>query len=178
MKILSKTTVASTKYLELCEIHYENKNGKPSKWYSVERSGNTKAVMVVATKGEKLILIKEYRVPIGGYEWSFPAGLIDAGEDLKTAAAREMKEETGFDIVEFEKISPFAYNSAGMTNEAIAIAYCNVVGEIDLSGNEESEVIEVFEMTKAEVRNLLLKKGEMFSAKAWIIMDNFANTGI
>jgi len=174
MKIISKKIVTHTKFLNLVEISYENMKGKLSSWYAAERTGDTKAVMVVGQKEDKLIVIKEYRIPIGGYEWSFPAGLIDAGEDLQTAATREMKEETGFDIVAFEKISPFAYNSAGMSNESIAIAYCSVSGEIDLSGNEASEEIEVFEMTKTEVRSLLNTEGEQFSAKAWIIMDNFA----
>jgi len=88
MKILQKTIIASSPYLNFVEIRFINKNNTESSWYSAERVGNRRAVIIVAYVGEKLVVTKEYRVPLGGFEWSFPAGLIDAGEDIEMAAHR------------------------------------------------------------------------------------------
>jgi ADP-ribose pyrophosphatase len=175
MKILQKTIIASSPYLNFVEIRFINKNNTESSWYSAERVGNRRAVIIVAYVGEKLVVTKEYRVPLGGFEWSFPAGLIDAGEDIEMAAHRELKEETGLNITEIEKISPFVYNTAGLSNESIAFIFAKAAGTIDYSGNEENENIEVFLMDKAQIKQLLNTPDIMISAKAWLIFEAFAN---
>jgi ADP-ribose pyrophosphatase len=174
MKILQKKIIASSPYLNFAETEYSDKNGKPSVWYSAERVGNRKAVIIVPMLGDKLVVTKEYRVPIGGFEWSFPAGLIDDGESIETAARRELKEETGLDILEIEKVSPFVYNSAGLTNESIAFVFVKASGEISYSGLEESENIEVFLMDKSEIKRLLNTPSIMISAKSWLIFERFS----
>jgi ADP-ribose pyrophosphatase len=176
MEIIEKKIIASSPYLNFVEIQFSNKNNKKSVWYSAERVGNRKAVIIVAYVGDKLVVIKEYRVPLGGFEWSFPAGLIDAGEDIETAARRELKEETGLDITEIEKISPFVYNTAGLSNESIAFIFVKAGGAVDYSGNEENENIEVFLMDKTQVKQLMNTPETMISAKAWLIFDRFANS--
>ena len=52
----------------------------------------------LAFKGDKFILVKEAQ-PICYGKWNFPAGYLDAGEDICTAAVREVKEETNVDVV-------------------------------------------------------------------------------
>ena len=90
------------------------------------------------TEDGHLVLTKEYHYPVNDYIWEFPAGLIDAGEDAKAAAIREMKEETGLDVVEIMDDLPGGYSSAGMTNERVAVVVCKVKGEIkNAEGKEE-----------------------------------------
>src|SRR5262249_59120265 len=53
------------------------------------------AVGVVAVDdGDTVVLVRQYRHPVGAFLWELPAGLIDvAGEPLPHAAARELAEE-------------------------------------------------------------------------------------
>lgn len=175
MKIINKKKLYETKFVNLIETEYVNMNNKPAKWVYAERTNNSKGAMIVATKDNKLVVIKEFRVPLEDYEWNFPAGLIDKNEDIKTAAKREFREETGLEITKINKISPFVFNTAGLSNESITIVYAEAEGEIDYSGNEASEDIEVFLMDKNDVRKLIETPNIKISAKAWIIMDFFAN---
>jgi 8-oxo-dGTP pyrophosphatase MutT (NUDIX family) len=53
--------------------------------------------LIVPADGERLHLVEQYRYPVGGRPWEFPAGSLDQGADAEpaTAAARELREETG-----------------------------------------------------------------------------------
>jgi len=55
-------------------------------------------VGAVVVRGEKALIIKRAHEPRKG-EWSLPGGLLELGESLQDAARREVKEETGLDIV-------------------------------------------------------------------------------
>lgn len=138
------------------------------------------AVVIVAYKktdeGLKLIVTKEFRVAIGGYEWGFPAGLINEGEDYETTAIRELKEETGLDVDKIIYGSEQIYNSAGMTDESVKMLFVTATGEISREHLEEGEDIHTFELTSMEVMNLMSTVGKKFGAKAWFVMDHFART--
>jgi len=63
---------------------------------------HTGAVAVVALRGdagaEEVLLIQQYRHPVGAFDWEVPAGLLDKpGEDPRDAAARELREEAELD---------------------------------------------------------------------------------
>lgn len=63
---------------------------------------HTGAVAALAVRGEagheEIVLIQQYRHPVGTFDWEIPAGLLDiAGEDPRDAAARELREETDLD---------------------------------------------------------------------------------
>ena len=55
------------------------------------------AVVIVATTGEEVIMVEQYRPAIGEHSLELPAGLVEDGESFTTAGARELREETGFD---------------------------------------------------------------------------------
>ncbi len=180
MKITNIKTIKATPFLEFNEIHFNDKNGKPAKWYSVSRVGGTNAVVIVAyvdtDEGRKIVVTKEFRVPIGDYEWGFPAGLIDEGESVEQTVARELKEETGLDVVEVLEVSPFVYNSAGLTDEAVSMAYVKADGVLSTDFLESSEDIETFLMGKDEVEDLLGSESKL-GAKSWIVLQNFVRRG-
>ncbi len=176
MKIIKEKNILKTPYLNIIETEYINTNNKKSKWFHAERTNNQKGVMIAATIKDKLVVIKEFRVPLKDYEWNFPAGLIDEGENIETAAKREFNEETGLEILKINKISPFVYNTAGLSNESISIVFVEATGNIDYSKNEASEDITVYLMSKNEVKKLLQNTNDKISAKAWLIFDNFVNS--
>jgi len=126
---------------------------------------------------DKLVMIREYRVPVGGYMYGFPAGLLDPGEDLAGAARRELHEETGLDIVTVYRHSPAIYSSAGITDEAITMVFAEVTGTPSIRHTQDSEDIEIFLMDRQQVRQLLQCSDIAFGARAWMAMDAYARMG-
>lgn len=183
MKIIKSTLIHGTPFVEFIQTVYENKIGNRSLWHWTRRTEDTKAVMIAAHsfngKGQAILAVtKEFRVPLEDYEWGFPSGLIDKFESPEETARREFYEETGLNITNFiGPVSPCVYNSPGITNEGIHIAFAYFNGEIDTSNNESSEDIHVYLMTMKEVRDLIEDKTKKIGAKAYLIMRNFAKYG-
>ena len=185
MKTIKDNVTTQSKYMEVHSTVYEDKEGKQKEWSWVGRPSNTKAVMIVPivigktedndyNGDNRICVIKEFRVPLNNYEWGFPAGLIDVeNESVESCISRELKEETGLDLDYIYEISPYTYNSAGITDESIAIAFVRAKGTLSRDNLESSEEIETFLITQTEAYNLLLTDNK-FGAKAWLIMRYFA----
>ena len=78
------------------------------------------AVVAVNEKSE-VLLVRQYRHPVGEYLWEIPAGLLDvAGESKLNAAQRELHEETGWIATQWEELTSF-YTTPGGNNEQIDI---------------------------------------------------------
>ena len=177
MKTLANYIIHETPWLKLNETHYLNKNGTKCHWTWVERIKTTQTVNIIASvennKEQKLVVIKEWRHPISDYEWSMPAGLLDPGENPAKAAKRELKEETGLDIIDIRNITPFIYNTAGLTNESTCIVYCTAKGEITKENQEGTEDIETYLIGRKEMCKLLCNPNVKFGAKAYLIFNRF-----
>ena len=192
MKLNTITTLADTKYLKLYNAEYSNKNGKSANWIIASRKDlatlknnyfngvedHIDAVIIVATHAEedKLVVIKQFRVPLNDYVYEIPAGLIDSGEDFETTVKRELKEETGLDLLEidYNKTKLKAYISTGMTDESAALVYCTCGGEISKDYLEPDEDIEVILLSKEEAK-ILVSSNEKIDIKAFLAIQNFCN---
>ena len=194
MSIKSITTLADTKYLKLYNAEYTNKNGKSRNWSIASRKdldtlNNTyfngtedriDAVIIVAklvnnaTPEDKLVVIKQFRVPLNDYVYEIPAGLIDADEDFETTVRRELKEETGLDLLEidYNKTKPKAYISTGMTDESVALVYCTCIGQVSTDYLEPDEDIEVMLLSRQEAK-ILIGSDEKIDIKAFLAIVNF-----
>lgn len=64
-------------------------------------------VLLPITAGGEVILVRQYRHPIGRWMWEVPAGSLKRGEDPEKAAARECHEETGLIPSELERLGAF-----------------------------------------------------------------------
>jgi ADP-ribose pyrophosphatase len=189
MKIIDSTIVNKSKFVTVVAVGYEDRKGNPKTWHMVTRNEPPKcitgeihrpdAAIIVPYHHleDKLVVIKEFRIPVGGYQYGFPAGLLDPGEDLATAAGRELHEETGLDLVRVCRHSPAVFSSAGITDEAIAMVFTEVEGTPCTQWNEDSEEIEVLLMDRDGVRDLLRRRDIVFGARAWLVMDAFVRMG-
>ena len=121
-----------------------------------------------------LVMIKELRIPLGGYEYSFPAGIVDANETVEESAKRELFEETGLQAGPFDQISPVLFSSAGAMDESVQVLFTLATGTPTNANQENTEDIEVLVLSPDRVRELRECRGEFenvyISAKAWPIM--------
>ena len=130
------------------------------------------------TAEKKIVITKEYRVPLAGYEYGFPAGLIDPGETVEQTARRELQEETGLAVTRFRKISAPLYSSAGMTDESVAMVYVECDGQPSTAGNQDSELIEVRLVTRTQASQMCENPALKLDVKAWLVLAGFSEKGI
>lgn len=193
IKVKKIITIADTPYLKIYNAEYTNKFGATKNWSIASRKplkdmnkiffegeeGKIDAVIIVATHidEEKLVVIKQFRIPLNDYVYEVPAGLIDAGEDFETTVRRELKEETGLDLVEidYKKTKAKAYISTGMTDESVALVYCTCRGVATTDNLEDDEDIEVMLVSKEEAKKITTSK-EKIDIKALLVMQNFINS--
>ena len=189
MKIKGADKLTDLKWLNMFDVAYVDQGGRHRSWQLASRSVTPKcmsgkfkvpdAVVIVPfhTAENKMVIIKEYRIPLADYEYGFPAGLIDEGETIQEAARRELNEETGLELTRFIKVGPQIFSSAGMTDESISMVYVECDGEPLKDGNEGSEDIEVIFISQKEAVQLCNDSSLKFDAKAWIVLSNFAEFG-
>ena len=115
---------------------------------------------------------------LAGYEYALPAGLIDEGESVETASKRELKEETGLELVEIHKKSPILYGTAGMTDENFIMVYCDCEGNVSASGNEGTESIETLLVSREDAKDLFNDTQTKFDVKLWMVLSGFVENGI
>lgn len=107
-------------------------------------------------KTKEKLSMNPLRYPVGDYIYELPAGLVDKGESVYEAAAREMGEETGLVLNHFPKLTfNSLYSSPGMTDETCSVIVGNVSGEVSTDGNEDTEDITVICADKTEVMRIL-----------------------
>jgi len=188
LKILDLVKETNFPHLNLFSVRYRDTRKKEKSWVFASRSEDPQAfktdttpdaVVIVPLHRDKqrLVIIKEFRVPLGGYQYGFPAGLVDRGEKSVEAATRELWEETGLTLVKVLRQSPPVYSSSGMTDESITLIYGECRGEPSTLANEASEDIEVIMLSTGEAAGLLNTPGLKFDVKTWIILSTFAATG-
>jgi len=188
MKILQTETLVKTKFLDFKATEYESDKGVKGFWTWCSRPNGMKAVLIAAVVDKgwttlsigagykqdlRLVVIKEFRVPLADYEYSLPAGLIEKDEKIEDCVRREIFEETGLNLVKINNISPFVYNSAGLSDESISIVFCTVEGNISKDNTESSEEIETMICQPKEVEQILSNQNNKISAKTWLIFNWF-----
>lgn len=120
---------------------------KLGRWEYVHRNSATGAAVIVAVTDQgEIILIEQYRIPVGQRVIELPAGLVgdDAGgedETNATAARRELLEETGFAAREMTQVA-HGPPSAGLASEIVTFFIARGLSrEHDGGGDEHEEIV-------------------------------------
>src|SRR5262249_36320193 len=126
----------------------------------------------------RLVLVKEFRIPVGDYVIGVPAGLIEPGEAIEDAIRREVREETGFEVTAIKRVTQPLYASSGLTDEAAAMAFIDVRGEPgSAQALEATEDIEVLLLDYEGVSRLCDDTTVRIDAKAWAILYGYLMVG-
>lgn len=105
----------------------------------------TAATAFALTKENKVLMIKQYRHPIGAVCLETPGGFVDPGEPFAEAMKRELLEETGYLFPDVEYLGKFAANPGVLNNftEMFFAKGGRKVAEQKLDNTEELEVVEI-----------------------------------
>ena len=123
------------------------------RWEYCERVNQTGAVMIFAcTPERKVLLVEEYRPPIGMQSICFPAGLSgDEGpESDAVAARRELLEETGYEAEHMQYLFT-GPSSPGLTSESLSFYLAGGLRKVAAGGGVDNENIIVHEAPLAEI---------------------------
>lgn len=186
--------LAQTKFLSIYDAKYINKLGNEKHWMIASRKGyknlsekyfNSKkdevdAVVIAAfhEESKSLVVVKQFRVPLNDYVYELPAGLVDPGEDSNLTIKRELKEETGLDLLELNNKlgNNQLYLSPGMTEESASLIYCTCKGSLSTNYLEEDEDIIPILINQEEAKKLI-KDNVKIDIKAFMTLQSFALYG-
>ena len=175
MEFKSLKKIHDGHFIHRYDITYETVDGKEKVYEMISRNPDISTLSELQAKtpdsvvlimhdekNEKILLNKEFRLALGDWVYNFPAGLIDEGEEPIESARRELKEETGIDLLTVNDILPLSYSAIGFANET---NLC-IVGVADGTFSKSSSTVEEIKAgwyTKDEVKKLL--KTELFAAR-------------
>lgn len=176
------------KWLNLFAATFEH-NGHSGSWMYASRkpqpNSDRKAdavviVPVLRTPNEqpRLVMVKEFRVPIGDYVYAFPAGLLDAGESIEDAARRELLEETGLEVAAVHRATQPLYSSSGLTDEAVALIFVDAKEKPQSKAKlDATEDLEVLLLDFDGICRLCDDRTACIEAKAWQILYMYQQMG-
>lgn len=112
------------------------------KWEYVSRARGITAAVILAVEDGHVLLVEQYRVPLGANCIELPAGLIgdhDEGEDTLTSAGRELEEETGYRASSLEIIGEF-FSSPGMVSESFTLVRAIGLEKVSEGGGSMAKI--------------------------------------
>lgn len=117
------------------------------RWEYVGRARGIRAAVILAIQDDHVLLVEQFRVPLGKTCLELPAGLIGdhdeaAEEDALVAAGRELEEETGWRAARLEVVGEF-YSSPGMVSEHFTLVRARGLTQVGPGGGTEGEDITV-----------------------------------
>ncbi len=189
MEILKVEKLTNERWLNLYACHFQHQ-AHHGRWVYASRKEpdqphqRADAVVIVPilhvpAQPPRLVLQKEFRVPIRGFNYGLPAGLLEEGESIEDTVRRELHEETGLELVRIKKISPVLYSSTGMTDESAYLVFVDVAlpPQPRAQALEGSEIIEVILLDHAEVCRLCEHPDLPIDAKAWTVLYLYQQLG-
>ncbi len=172
-KINQVRKLTDNEYLNLYNVKATSIHNTPVDYFVASRAKSEKemklftgenppdGVIIYSLYGEKkdkVVLIRQYRYPIGTYAYEFPAGLVEKGEDYHDSAVRELYEETGLTLTPLKVDEAYQkpyFTSVGMSDESCAAVYGYASGTVSTDAQEASEEIQVVLADREEVKRIL-----------------------
>ena len=167
------TQLTHNKHLNMYELDASSKSGRKVDYFVASRAkteddlklltrkNHPDGVIIYSLYGEKhdkVVLVRQYRYAIDDWIYEFPAGLVESNEDMKDAAVRELKEETGLTLESVEVDPAYEkpyFTTIGMTDESCGAVYGYASGEVSCDGLEDTEELEIVLADREEVKRIL-----------------------
>ena len=130
------------------------------KWEYVSRARGIKAAVILAVDDGHVLLVEQFRVPLGKICLELPAGLIGddtEGEAVELAATRELEEETGYRPARIESLGEF-FSSPGMVSESFFFVRAHGLTKVSEGGGVEGENITVHRVPLSGITAFIAEK--------------------
>ncbi|MCM1045952.1 MAG: NUDIX hydrolase [Candidatus Gastranaerophilales bacterium] len=184
MEFLRFEKVKDGKYLKNYEITYRNKVGNEKRYEIVSRrelkgiedvGGAPSGVSIVATCGDRLLLLHEFRMGVNRTIYNLCAGMLEEGESIENCIRRELYEETGLLVKKIKKLLPPSFAAVALSDITTYIAFVEAEGEFSDNTSDNEQITARF-YTREEVKALL--ETEPFSSRAQMAAYFFAYYGM
>ena len=164
-KFLESNVVYEGNLLTVYCDKVELPNGKEAGREFIRHPGAV-AVVPVTPEGN-IVLVRQYRYPVGKVMLEVPAGKLDKGEHPDDCARRELEEETGYVAHRIKRLSSI-YTTPGFTDEVI---HLYIAEQLTLAKQrpDEDEFLEVEVYTKEQIR-VMINDGTINDAKSMLAL--------
>lgn len=148
------------------------------RWEYVSRSNNIRAAVILPIDGGDIILVEQYRIPLGRSCLELPAGLVgddesENGEQTLAAAKRELEEETGYRAEHWEDLGEY-YSSPGMVSESFTLLRATGLTRVGSGGGTGGEDITVHRVPLASIHEEIArfrKRGVGIDVRLLMLLD-------
>ena len=126
---------------------------RKGRWEYVARTRGIHAAVILAVQDDHVLLVEQYRVPLGRRCVELPAGLIGDetdGEDPVEAAGRELEEETGWRAGRVEPMGDF-WSAPGLVSESFTLMRATDLIQVGPGGGVDGEDITVHHVRLSEI---------------------------
>ncbi|WP_333606951.1 ADP compounds hydrolase NudE [Arsukibacterium sp.] len=152
-EILAQQIVAQSRLFKIEQLELQFSNGELRTYERMRGSGRGAVMIVALPDPQHMYLVREYSAGTHDYQLGFPKGLIDPGEDILTAANRELKEEIGYGARRFVSLKSLAL-APGYFNATMHIVLALDLYPERLTG-DEPEPLEVVTWSRQQTTELL-----------------------
>ena len=152
-KIISSEYLSNHPYFTARKDVCEMPDGTIVPSYFVVELPPTVCAMAITEEGN-VILVKQYRHPVGEILTELPGGFSDEGEDVKTAIARELMEETGYQFAVIDEVGKVAGNP-GVLSGYTHLFLARGGKKISTQSLDDHEQIDIHLVPLEEVRAML-----------------------
>jgi ADP-ribose pyrophosphatase len=143
------------------------------KWEYVGRARGIGAAVIVAIEDGHVLLVEQFRVPLGVRCIELPAGLVGdetEGEAIELAAGRELEEETGYRAAELHDAGRFA-SSPGMVSETFHLIVAKGLTKVGPGGGVPGEDIVVHRVALDAIGSFIAdKRAEGFAIDVKLLL--------
>jgi ADP-ribose pyrophosphatase len=154
-KEVFRATNGKTVFIDVYQDRIRTPKGKVLTYTRYQASD---VVIVVPFLGYgRLLMIRQYRYPIGKVLLEFPAGHVDSGEDPLDAAKRELEEETGYAAKRVEYVYSY-HPSVSRTKQSVHVFRATGLARKTATRHDSGEQISMTTVTAAKLRQLITNR--------------------
>lgn len=163
MEVISSREILKNKLFTVCDEVAHDSSGFEIHRSIVRHPGS--AVMMAVDGQQRILLVKQFRLPAEKDLWELPAGRLDPGESPLEAARRELREETGYEAKTWTPLTSF-WASPGYVDEKmnLFLAQDLTEGKAEPMGDERIEIA----WFEAEKLRKMIVAGEIQDGKTMV----------